>query len=169
MHKPRQTSSDIIDSVNENAPQNLFDLLKRDEGLRLRVYLDSRGFKTGGWGHNIDAHGPHDLKVGDSITLDQAEQWLHDDSLHAAQELDTHLPWCKSLSKPRYAVLCSLDFNMGWGDGKHGLSSFDRFLSLVEAGEYETAADDLSHTLWAKQVGQRSVRLVRQLRTDQWV
>src|SRR5271166_5505449 len=37
-------------------PTNLIDALKRDEGLRLTPYKDTRGFTTIYYGHNLDAN-----------------------------------------------------------------------------------------------------------------
>lgn len=138
--------------------------LKRDEGEVLEVYLDSRGIRTAGVGHNIDAHGP-DLPVGTAITQDQSDQWLQQDIADATRLLYSHLPWIWKLSSPRLGVLVNMAFNLGVA----GLLGFHRTLSLMEQGDYVGASGAMLQSAWATQVGPRASRLSQQLRTDQWV
>jgi len=147
---------------------NLIDQLKRDEGEVLHVYRDSRGILTAGVGHNCEAHN-EGLELGDIITQEQSDKWLADDLAASNYELAIHCPWTSTLDPIRLACLQNQCFNMGWGDGKHGLSSFNQYLSLVESHQYDAAANDELHTLWAREVGKRARRLAQQMRTGQWV
>jgi lysozyme len=49
---------------------------------------------------------------------------LAEDVAKAEALFDAHAPWWRSLNDARQDVMVNLCFNMGWGDGSHGLSSF---------------------------------------------
>lgn len=145
-------------------PQLIADL-KRDEGLRLNAYPDplSGGAPwTIGYGHT----GP---EVRKGLTWTQAEAeaaLLADIEAHNAQ-LAAALPWVARLDPARRRVLQNMAFNLGVGvaGGTKGLLGFKNTLGMIERGEYERAADGMLKSLWAKQVGQRAVRLSNTMRT----
>lgn len=65
-------------------------------------------------------------------------------------------PWVSTLTEPRQRALCEMAFNLG----VHGLMTFNTFLSLMQSGQYEAAAQDLeTGTAWWKQVGERGPRI----------
>jgi lysozyme len=134
--------------------------LKRDEGLRLVPYKDTRGKVTVGYGHNLtDDGGPLT-----PITQAQANAWLVSDIAHAKSELLEHLPWATMLAEVYAGVLTNLCFNMGIG----GLLEFQCTLNLIHSGRYGEAADELLRSAWATEVGLRANRLYTQLKTGQW-
>ena len=58
------------------------EMIKEHEGRSLDVYRDSRGKKTVGYGHLIDADSPEDirnLKVGETISEERAEELFSED------------------------------------------------------------------------------------------
>lgn len=136
----------------------LADDLKRDEGCKLKAYKDTLDIWTVGVGH---AH----VAPGTVWTQAQADEQLALDILSAEVELDRHIPWWRQLSDERQDVMVNLCFNMGWGDGSRGLSSFHNTLRLIDVGDFEGAASGLLHSQWATQVHDRSTRLAEQLRT----
>lgn len=71
-------------------------------------------------------------------------------------ELIGAAPWIENLSEARQRALTDMAYNLGVGNSQKGLMSFNIFLSLMEAGQYEEAADDLTKTKWAQQVKSRS-------------
>ncbi len=73
---------------------NLVDQLKRDEGVKLRMYKDQLGIWTIGVGHNLEAHG---------ISQAVAEAILKEDIEAAEHDLVTFLPWTAQLDEPRRA------------------------------------------------------------------
>ena len=87
-------------------PQELVDQIKRQEGLRLTTYVDTLGNRSIGYGHTP-------AFPGQTITEAEADSWLMQDLNAAQTDLLTALPWCFSLSVPRYCVLWSMTFNMG--------------------------------------------------------
>ena len=145
--------------------------LRRDEGERLEVYLDQKGIPTAGVGHNLPAHGI-DLPVGSSIAQEQSDEWLDQDIAQATLLLLQHVPWAADLDPAREGALLNMMFNMGWGDGQHGLSSFHHFLAAMQTGDFERATLVMLESNWAKPapigVGPRAQRLSRQVLLGQW-
>lgn len=133
--------------------------LERDEGRRKKIYKDSLGFKTIGVGHRLFDDPPMTL-VWTDLQVDNA---LSDDIAMAMRRLDTNIPWWRDLSDTRQRVLINMCFNMGWGDGQHGLSSFVNTLRQIKNGEYALAAKNMLKSKWAKQVGARAVRLSKMM------
>lgn len=134
---------------------NLNDQLIRDEGVNLKVYVDSMGHLTIGIGRNLDAEG---------ISIDEARFMLNNDIVKATAAVTAELPWTKDLDDVRFAVLVNMVFNMGIA----GLMGFVNMLSNLKAGNYSAAADDMLRSKWSDQVGDRALRLSRQLRTGIW-
>jgi lysozyme len=136
----------------------LLDDLKRDEGCVLTAYQDTLGIWTVGYGH---AH----VAPGTVWTQAQADAALAQDVTRAEGDLDAHAPWWRDLNDPRQDVMANLCFNMGWGNGVSGLSSFKNTLKFIQAGDYEDAAKGLLASKWATQVKSRATRLAGQMRT----
>lgn len=135
---------------------DLLSQLKRDEGIRLKAYRDQVGKLTIGIGRNLDDVG---------ISLEEAEHLLANDIAAAQAQLAEQLPWTLGLDEVRRAVLTNMTFNMGI----HGLMGFKNTLALIQAGEYEKAADNMLQSKWAQQVGPRAHRLALQMKTGSWV
>jgi len=81
------------------------------EGLKLKVYLDTAGLPTVGVGHLIV---PSDnLSMGDTITNEQAMDFLEDDVLEAEEAINQ---WVDAdLTINMSDALISLIFNIGVG------------------------------------------------------
>jgi lysozyme len=137
---------------------HLVDDLKRDEGCKLTAYRDTLGIWTVGVGH---AH----VAPGTVWTQEQCDAALADDIGKAEAHLDANAPWWRSLTDARQDVMVNLCFNMGWGDGSHGLSSFKHTLEAIRLKLYSAAAEGLLASKWAGQVHGRAQRLAEQLRT----
>lgn len=142
----------------------LVEQLKVDEGLRLSAYLDTVGVWTIGYGHT----GP-EVKRGLTWTREKAEAALIEDILEHNAKLAAALPWVGGLDPVRRRVLQNMAFNLGIGSaatGK-GLLGFKNTLEFVRTGQYDKAADGMLASKWARQVGNRAVRLAKQMRTGQ--
>ncbi len=146
------------------AIDNIIDQLKRDEGLRLKVYIDTVGKRTIGYGHNLDAN-PLDFDVSEGITEPQASQIQGVDVERTSKHLVTSLPWVVSLDEARLGVLQNMSFNMG----VPGLLQFHHDLADTQAGNYVQAAADMKASKWYTEVGDRAVRLVQQMLSGEWV
>ncbi len=120
--------------------------LRHDEGVRNKPYVDTTGHLTIGCGRNLDTIGLLDAEIA---------LLLEHDIGAAEAALDHSWPWWRDLDPVRQRVMCNMCFNMG--DTK--LAGFVRFLAAVRAGSYEVAAHEMASSLWARQVGERAVRL----------
>lgn len=125
--------------------------LTHDEGRRNRIYKDTVGKTSGGVGRNLDDVGLMD---------DEIDLMLTNDIARAERFLDANLPWWRELDDVRQRVLMNMAFNMA---GR--LLGFHMMLAATKAGDYETAANEMANSLWAKQVGDRADRLEHMMRT----
>lgn len=125
--------------------------LKTDEGYRQYPYKDTVGKLTIGYGRNLDDVG---------IPVLEAEFLLQNDVLRAAEDLERSFPWATKLDPVRQAVLVNMVFNLGITR----FSGFKKTLAAVERAEYEKAAAEMLDSRWAKQVGNRALRLSEAMR-----
>lgn len=150
----------------ENIPHQLVDQLTESEGLRLTSYLCPTGHVTVGWGHNLEAKPVPGIpiRVGVSITREQADRLLIADILDARRSVLTRWPWAASLEPQRLAVLIDMAFNMG----VIGLDKFRKMLAAVRSGDYRRAGVEMLDSKWAVQVKDRAERLSRQMVSGGW-
>lgn len=140
--------------ANPSPPPGIIEMLKRDEGLRLKSYRDSRGNWTVGFGRNLTGRG---------ISEKEALHLLQNDIVACQDELDAHLAWWRLLSAPRQLVMLGLCYNLGI----YGLKDFKDALGSMESGDYKNAAKHFMDSRWAKQVGKRARQLSRMIETNE--
>lgn len=128
--------------------------LRRDEGVRYSVYLDSVGVPTVGVGHNCKVS-PLPAGWACPLTDGQVDQLLAQDVQSTCGQLDRFLSWWRNLDEVRQRVICNMAFNMGVGT----LLTFRNTLTDMKQGFYVAAATGMRASLWARQVGQRAQRL----------
>ena len=90
--------------------QNGVNFIKSHEALRLKAYQDSKGVWTIGWGHTKN------VRPGDVITREQAEQFIRDDFAWVERTLNTDLVTGRDkplVTQNEFDALCSLVFNIG--------------------------------------------------------
>lgn len=129
------------------------ELIKRHEGLSLKVYYDSVGVPTVGYGHA--------LLEGSSISQTIADALFQDDMKNVYSDykkLDLEL------SEVREGVIVSMLFNLGYSR----LCGFKRMLRALRKKDYETAADEMLRSKWANQVKVRALELSHMMRSNQW-
>jgi lysozyme len=127
--------------------------LTRDEGLRLKPYVDSVGKLTIGVGRNL-------TDVG--ISQDEAEYLLRNDIAAAELLLDRSIGWWRTLDEVRQRVLINMAFNLG-----PRLLDFQVTLGRIQARNFEGAAESMLQSKWAQQVGPRAQRLAELMRGPQ--
>lgn len=130
------------DEILEEAKRHI----KRDEGLRLKPYLDSVGKLSIAWGRNLDDVGLSEV---------ESEILLDNDMAVAVSELDRALPWWRHLPGP---VQCGL-INMSLNLGMPRLLGFRLMLAALKAGDFEAAAAEALNSKWRRQVGSRAERI----------
>lgn len=136
-------------------------LLENREGIRLKVYRDSRGFPSVGVGHLIV---PADhLKVGDTITQAQCDAFLAQDIKQCEDAVNAvGVP----LTQWQFDALSSLCFNIGVGQkGFKGSTVRKRLV----AKDYNGAAQAM--LMWRKPpeiIGRRQTEVNQFLHPDHW-
>ena len=116
------------------------EALAEEEGVRLTVYRDVAGYPTVGVGHLVR---PADgLKVGDTITYDQAIEFLEDDIEHAeeaVQRLVGDLP----LYQYEFDALVDLVYNVG--EGNVSESESPKLNAAIKSANYASIASQLHY------------------------
>jgi len=117
----------------ENKPA--IDLIKKFEGCKLSAYLCPAGVITIGYGHTKN------VKKGDKITQERAEQLLRDD-VAALRKIINELVTV-SLTDNKNGALVSLAYNIGITALKNST-----LLKKLNQGNYQGAANEF--TKWDK-------------------
>lgn len=144
--------------------------LIRDEGEKLKAYLDTRKKWTIGIGHNLTDCGTAPLTrtlldvLSNGINQTECDQLFACDIERTEKDLDARLQWWRALDPVRQRVLLNMCFNMGIGNAQHGLLSFARTLETIHQGEYSQAAIIMLKSEWATEVGIRAQRLADMMR-----
>ena len=132
----------------------LASLIAKHEGLRLKVYKDTVGIETIGYGRNL-------VDVG--ITPETAELMLQEDIDRSIEDADK-FEWFARLNEVRQAVIIDMLFNLG-------LTRFKKFkhtIIYINSSRYADASREMLNSKWAKQVGDRAIELSDMMRTGVW-
>ena len=136
-------------------------MLRIDEGVRGKPYNDLTGKPhrspsgklTIGVGRNLEDNG---------LSLEEINFILANDIKHCVTVCEGLVPNFNSLSIPRKMVFINLCFNIG----ATKLSAFKKTFSYIALGDWESAAQHLGWSLWAKQVPNRAARVIEMLKTN---
>lgn len=132
--------------------------LRRDEGVVKHAYQDTEGYWTIGVGRLIDK------RRGGGLSEEEIDFLLNNDVAEKEASLEASISFYKGLDEARRGVLLNMAFNLG----VEGLLAFKNTLKLVGEGKYEKASEEMLKSKWAAQVGDRAVRLSKQMATGVW-
>lgn len=110
-------------------------LVRHFEGLYLRAYLCPAGVPTIGYGHTKG------VKMGQTITAEQADAFLAADLAEAAEAVDRLVK--VHLTEPQRGALASFVFNLGASNLRSST-----LLKLLNRGDFEGAANQFG--VWIK-------------------
>ena len=133
----------------------LLEMLKRHEGLQLKVYKCPAGKLSVGYGRNLEDLG---------ISASEAESLLKNDIIRVKNEVFDAFPWYHSLNTIRQDVIVNMAFNMGITK----LRYFTNLISALERHNYGEAAKEMLDSKWAKQVGKRANELALMMKTGRY-
>lgn len=131
--------------------RSIEDQLILHEGMRLKPYYCTADKLTIGVGRNLEDRG---------ITEQEARMMLRNDIAEIGEWVK-RFDWYSKLNNVRKKVIIDMVFNLG----KRGFLSFQRTIGHIEEGDYTAAADEMLHSRWAEQVGQRAERLSKMMLT----
>ena len=123
--------------------------LRIDEGESLTIYNCTAGVPTIGVGRNLEA----------GITKEESNYLFMNDIARVNKELADTFVWHYMLSPTRRSVMVNMCFNLGLTR----FMTFKKMLAALECRDYEEAAKQMLDSKWANQVGERSVRLAKQM------
>jgi lysozyme len=148
-------------------------LIQKHEGLRLKVYKDSLGIATIGYGFNLEAAGAralcaefnldHDCLISGGCQLAEFQAVLvFEAQMKEVYAVATKIfPDYHQMPQSVQAVIADLIFNLG----ETRFSKFVSTIAQLKAGNWKQAANDLTSSLWFHQVGHRATEDVALLRS----
>ena len=125
---------------------NLVEMIKKHEGLRLKPYRDPEGILTIGYGRNLEDKG---------ISEKEAEILLQNDIKRAEADLKQVIPEIRKINIERFNVLVDMIFNLGINRFK----KFKKMIKAIKTKNYEKAAEEMLNSKWAGQVKGRALEL----------
>ena len=141
--------------------EQLREELEEDEGCMYVVYLDHLKLKTCGVGHLVRADDPEfDMDVGDPVSEERVAELFEKDIGWTISDCQKLVPDFDMLPEEVRLIVANMMFNLG----AKRLSGFKRLLAAVERGDWNSAADEMLDSKWARQVPARSGRLVTRMR-----
>nr|1OYU_A Chain A, Lysozyme [Tequatrovirus T4]1OYU_B Chain B, Lysozyme [Tequatrovirus T4] len=168
---------------------NIFEMLRIDEGLRLKIYKDTEGYYTIGIGHLLTkspslnaakseldkainaAKSELDKAIGGGgggvITKDEAEKLFNQDVDAAVRGILRNAklkPVYDSLDAVRRAALINMVFQMG----ETGVAGFTNSLRMLQQKRWDEAAVNLAKSRWYNQTPNRAKRVITTFRTGTW-
>jgi len=154
--------------------ESVYDMIRRHEGLRTRVYRDSRGNRTIGIGFNLENRGARreiesvganyeEILSGRArLNERQVEALFRRDVEEARQTARSFLGRRNydRLDERAKDIITDMAFNLG----PSRLNRFRRLRRALIRRDYLRAADEMEDSRWYGQVGNRSRELVRRMR-----
>lgn len=134
--------------------KKLEPMIKRHEGFKNRIYRDTVGVLTIGWGHALLEHStmpPSVLEALYSADLDEA--WAITEQLIKSYNVP-------DIGLARKFVLVDMAFNLGYMK----LMQFKKMWAALAIQDYDTAAIEMLNSKWAQQVKSRSTELADLMR-----
>lgn len=117
--------------------------------MRLKPYRDTAGKLSIGSGRNLD-----------DVGISSAEAYfMLDNDIAERQESLSRFSWFTKLDPIRQAALVNMAFNLGLPR----LLGFYEMIAALEVQDWESAAEEMLDSRWAKQVGARAQRLALQI------
>lgn len=144
---------------------DIYEMLKRHEGERLKPYLCPAGKNTIGVGWNMDANPlPDDiddyLERNGEITQEMSDRLLRMSVANATRYCLRIFPAFLSFADNRRNALIDFLFNVGIGTA----ATFKNTIAAINRGDWSAAADGLKKSAWYKQVGNRGPEIVALVR-----
>lgn len=143
---------------------SLIENIKAHEGFSTRIYKDSVGKATVGYGFLVSALSPDELKLNggkaEPMSKEVAEKILNLKVAKLQKRVFQCLPWLESKPQNVQDTLIEMAYQLGLA----GLMGFRHTLGCIEAGDYAQAAKNLRASLLYRQTPKRVEGYIRGLR-----
>lgn len=133
---------------------SIIKMLVLDEGLKLKPYRCTEGKLTIGIGRNLDDNG---ISEEEAYAMCRADVRTAEVELMRCQHRHTY----GALDEVRKFAIINMAYNMG----VPSLMGFKKMWAALDAGLFETAANEAQDSKWFYQVGERGPRIVSVIRT----
>lgn len=134
---------------------SLLENIKAHEGFSARIYKDSVGKPTVGYGFLVAALSSDELKLNggkiEPMNKEVAEKILNLKVARLKKRLFQCLPWLESKPQNVQDTLIEMAYQLGLA----GLMGFRHTLGCIEAGDYAQAAKNLRASLLYRQTPKR--------------
>ena len=136
----------------------LLQSVKKHEGYRNKVYLDTLGKRTVGVGHLCVEDFWEDNK---EYPEEMLMNILKDDLKNAIQGSERLLKDCLVLDSLAREIIIEMVFQLG----ETGVSKFRNMLKALKVPDYQTAAIEMLDSRWAKQTPNRAKAMSDHMRS----
>ena len=129
----------------------LLESVKKHEGYRNKVYLDTLGKRTVGVGHLcVEDFWEDDKEYEEKFLMTILEHDLSD-AIKGANDLLAE-NGCMDMNEKAHEIIIEMVFQLG----KTGVSKFRNMWKALSALDYSTAAEQMLDSRWAKQTPNRA-------------
>ena len=133
-------------------------MIMKHEGVRNQAYKDSKGLWTIGVGHLIGNGSSPGEYAGKTLTDKEVQDLFEEDFAHHVKIAEKTPGWDLANETGKGAMI-DLAFNMGaWW------KKFKNAAAALKAGDFNKGADELVHSAWYSQVGNRAKEVVSMIR-----
>lgn len=143
---------------------SLLENIKTHEGFSARIYKDSVGKPTVGYGFLVAALSPDELKLNggkvEPMSKEVAEKILNLKVSKLKKRVFQCLPWLESKPQNVQDTLIEMAYQLGLA----GLMGFRHTLGCIEAGDYAQATKNLKASLLYRQTPRRVEGYIRGLK-----
>ena len=136
----------------------LLQSVKKHEGYRNKVYLDTLGKRTVGVGHLCVEDFWEDNK---EYSEEMLMNILKDDLKNAIEGSERLLKDCLVLDSLAREIIIEMVFQLG----ETGVSKFRNMLKALKVPDYQTAAVEMLDSKWAKQTPNRAKAMSDHMRS----
>ena len=124
--------------------------------------MDATGHAIVGIGHLIVPGDPeHGRPVGARVTDARVQELFTWDLSVALEDCNAVFPSFGTLPQEAQRIMANMMFNLG----RPRFKRFKKLIAAVNAHDWSKAADEMVDSKWYGQVGDRSKRLVRRMRS----
>ena len=136
----------------------LLESVKKHEGYRNKVYLDTLGKRTVGVGHLcVEDFWEDDKEYEEKFLMTILEHDLSD-AIKGANDLMAE-NGCMDMNEKAHELIIEMVFQLG----KTGVSKFRNMWKHLSALEYSSAASEMLDSRWAKQTPNRAQAMSAQM------
>ena len=136
--------------------------LAHDEGRQLSIYICSAEKRTVGIGHMIlDGDPESAMAIGDEISDDRCDELFAQDIAGTIKDCDWLFKSWHDQPDDVRLILANMMFNLGMPR----LSNFKKMRAAIDASppDYLEAAVQMADSRWARQLPNRSARLINRM------